>query len=154
MNYQGIKCYDVVCGSSIGGWTDREMIASMLEYLDTLRDGDRYWQEWRELATTPDEDLDPKDWEELFEDVEHLLPPFTYFGWENNEYLVLPNLAELNLSIQDGDIRTGDELPELPTTCERNDLFAVVNDHGNLTLCESRDFAEKPAEWVEIWSVV
>lgn len=153
-----LEAYEIIAGSNYGGWSNREMACAIVSALDDLQSDDTgilngyvdICALYREIAELHDEDIDVSDWETEFEErVIDALPPYTYVGWQDNEYLILPDVDQCREDIEYNDLPAADELPDRGQRA--GDLHAVISDHGNLSLYQWNPSRWK---WDELWSVV
>ena len=86
---------------------------------------------------------------EIMDALDDIAPPYCYFGaheGDGSDYGFWPSVESVEAAVQDSELESGDELPE---HYPEGGLFAVVSDHGNVTLYQA-----KPVEFDEVWAVV
>ncbi len=122
--FEVIPAFEVIAGSSQGGWSSREFAVTMLEACVTCTSS-LMTDEWEELAGYADDDVEAID--EMIQDaMEHLIynapiPESCTIEWRDNEIIVLPFL--------DDDIPRFEDCPD----DHSEDVIYTVNDHGNVT---------------------
>ena len=152
-----IKPFDVIAGSSVGGWSDRAMCFAMINYLDAVNtaafdqtgracDDDKVIELFSELAIDTDDNIDVEYYERETADLlDHLLPDYCYIAFHDNELTVLPAVEAASEEF--------DPVEEIPEHGS-DDFYLVVNDHGNTTLYRKQFTGSITFEYVEVWSVV
>lgn len=150
--FETIPAFDVIAGSSMGGWSTRDFCASLIHAIETV--SDRQCQEtWKELARYSD--IDDTDelgglLEELIDDWNDCanMPDYCNLVFHDNELIVMPDVDSM--------------LEETPSVNHIPDEFyqpdgiahytlAHVNDHGNVDYLVWNDAKR---EYEIAWSVV
>tara|TARA_R100001143_G_scaffold28420_1_gene28079 strand:- start:2444 stop:2899 length:456 start_codon:yes stop_codon:yes gene_type:complete len=143
--FETIPAFTVIAGCSLGTWSDRESALAMLDAMAAV--GHDVTKHYRELAQDTDDNIDLDWYSDLAVDVlcDHT-PKYTYIGWQDGEFTVLPNVEE---ALED--LESGDELPDCRPV---EGYFCLVNDHGNVTLYRwSGNDVTSADDWSEIWAV-
>lgn len=146
LEFEGYKAFDVIAGSSAGGWSDREIAAEIIKHCVILSsDSGTAESLYRELAETADYDIDVQGWtDELIETAEDSLPPYCTIKWQDNELTVLPYIDE-ELP------RHSDHLDHCNDGPVPTYEYLHVTDHGNVDLfC----WNESKRDFDLIWSMV
>lgn len=144
--FETIPAFEVIAGSSMGGWSTRDFCASLIHAIETV--SDRQCQEtWKELARYSD--IDDADelgglLEELIDDWNDCanMPDFCYLTFYDNELVVLPDVESMMM-----DTPQVADIPEAYT----GDTIFFVNDHGNVDYLY---WNESKREYEIAWSVV
>lgn len=144
MRYVQIQAYEVIAGTTFRSCTERELACQIINEAnerDIITQADVI-DAWQELAALDDDEVSAAAFEDLLEDAE--LPPFCGLEWHDGELVCLPHTIELAMM----DVATGDELPDESSQWE-GELFAVVNDHGNVRLYQQCEY-----QWILCWGAV
>ena len=151
-----LQAFDSLAGCSLGTWSNRDTVISMLEAVRENRDAintpDIYpdlENEYRDLAKTDDDDVQPEDYEAFVVDyLDAVLPAYCSLSWVDGEFRVTPFV--------DDELTKVDELPTDDDGEEINpdgdDHILVVTDHGNVTLFEWETVGIH--HWSEVWGMV
>ena len=131
LEFEGYKPFDVIAGSSAGGWSDREIAAEIIRHCVILSsDSGTAERLYRELAETSDDDIDIDGWTQELEDtaIDHL-PPYCSLQWQDNELTVIPYIDD-DLPRLDHHLDHYAAGPGVESTYE----YLHINDHGNADL--------------------
>jgi len=146
LEFEGYKPFDVIAGSSVGGWSNREMAAEIIRHCVILSsDGGTAERLYRELAETSDEDIDVDGYtEKLEETAVDSLPPYCVIQWQDNELTVIPYI--------DDDLpRFDHHLDHYSAGAAPTYEYIHVNDHGNADLFVWND---SKRDFDLVWSMV
>ena len=147
--FETIPAFEVITGSSFGGFTAREMAVDVITALETVTSLIDTKSDWKYLATCSDDETTEIDC--LIEEyIDHLnyyapIPDSCSFTWQDNELIVLPYI--------DDEIERFDDVPESFS----DDVIYVVNDHGNVTCYRwnPNDVSgSQTGAYNEIWALV
>lgn len=141
--FEGIPCWEVITGSSFGGFSDREMVIDMAKAMSAV--GEDTAKIYKELAECTDDDIDIDWFTDLAVDAlcAHT-PEYTYMSWRDNELIVMPDVEEAQHCEM-----SGSETPERGDYTGQ--LFLKINERGNVALYR---WVDSVTGWRELWSRV
>jgi hypothetical protein len=98
--------------------------------------------------------------QDLMDALEEYAPPFCYFGahpGDGSDFGWWVSMEAVEAARRDGELPSGDELPECGSREEGQ--FLVVSDHGNATLYLAHSgglagFDSEGSRWREVWGIV
>jgi len=117
-----------------------DLIDAMLDALESVGGDKRQMARWRREKNS---DWNNEIVDALIDRLQEYAPAFCYVGMhpgDGSDLGVWIDWEGIENARQDGDLPSGDELPE-----RNRGIFLVVNDHGNATLYQGSK---------EIWAVV
>ena len=119
-------------------------LRAFIEHHELLSAGEML-DEWRSLAGMADDDICVDEYVDLLGNAD--LPPYCSLEWLDGELTVTPSVEAMAYD----DVPTGDELPDDDDeNYGQGALFAVVSDHGNVTLYS----LSVTHGWQEVWAIV
>ncbi|GAF84818.1 unnamed protein product [marine sediment metagenome] len=123
--FETIPAFEVITGSSYGGFTPREIAVDLIYAIEKVTNLIDTKQDWQYLATYSDNELTEID-ELISEYIQHLnyyapIPDSCSIDWHDNELIVMPYI--------DDEIERFEDCPDDFS----DDVIYVVNDHGNVT---------------------
>ena len=149
--FETIPAFEVITGSTQGGYTAREMAVDVITALETVTGCKTVdtKSDWKYLATCSDDETTEIDCL-IAEYIDHLnyyalIPDSCSLTWQDNELIVLPYI--------DDEIPRFDECPDDFS----EDVIYVVNDHGNVTCYRwnPNDVSgSQTGAYNEIWALV
>ena len=151
LQIEGYDPFDVIAGSSLGGWSSREMAAEIIRHCVILSsDSGTAERLYKELAETPDDDIDVDGWtSELIDTAADSLPPYCAIEWRDNELTVLPYIDDDLMRLDHHLDHYNDGLAYPPGDPIREYLH--VNDHGNI---DCMVWNHNKQQFDNAWSIV
>jgi hypothetical protein len=143
--FEMIPAFEVITGSSYGGFTQREMAVDLLKAVELVTSQIDTKADWQDLAEYSDDDSEINDL--ISEYVDHLneyapIPDSCSISWQDNELIVMPYI--------DDEIEKFEEVPDDFS----DDVIYQVSDHGNVTCFHWERISRLQGKYVEIWAMV
>jgi hypothetical protein len=146
--FETIPAFEVITGSTYGGFTPREMAVDLIKAVELVTSLIDTKTDWQFLAIC--EDDDPAISEFIEEYTRHLdyyapIPDSCSIEWHDNELIVMPYI--------DDEIPRFEEVPESFI----EDVIYQVSDHGNVTCYRwnPNDVSgNQTGAYNEIWAMV
>ena len=145
--FETIPAFEVITGSSHGGFTNREMAIDLIKAVEMVSPM-VCTNDWKLLAEYSDDDQEINDL--IAEYVEHLnyyapIPDSCVIEWHDNELIVMPYM--------DDEIPRFEDVPESFV----EDVIYQVSDHGNCTCYRwnpNDTSGNQTGAYNEIWGIV